>query len=98
MQTHQGGGRMGNRVWERDKLPAYQPSSPLLGTEYTHGALTAGSAGVVAHRFTDLRQPVGGRALTGLELLVDVAALGRLGIQLGCADGCFVTRLDFLAD
>ena len=86
MQAHQSGGGVGDRIGERQKLPAYQPSSPLLGREFTHGALTAGSVAVVAHRFADLGQPIGGRALPRLELLVDIAALGGLGIQFGCAD------------
>jgi len=80
MQANQGGGRVADRVGERDELPVYQPSSPLLGTEFAHGALTAGSAWVVAHRFPDLRQPIGGRSLAGLELLVNIAALRRLDI------------------
>ncbi len=86
MQAHQSGGRVGNRIGGRQELPTDQPCSPLIGSECTHGAVTAGSAAVVAHRFTDLRQPFGGRALPRLELLVDIAALGGLGIQFGCPD------------
>ncbi len=44
------------------------------------------SAGVVAHRFTDLGEPLGGGALASLVLLLHDAALLALGMQFGCAD------------
>ena len=80
MQAHQSGGGVGDRISQRQEMPADQASSPLLGRKFTHGALTAGSVAVVAHRFADLGQPIGGGALPRLQLLIDIAAFGGLGI------------------
>ena len=74
----------GDRVSERRNCRA-SPSVLRRSARHVnlaHGP-TAGSVACVAHRLTDLRQPFGGRALPRLELLLDVAALGGLGIQFG---------------